>query len=75
MYRVLQVLPEWHNGKESACQTGDAGDADSIPGWRRSPEVGNSNPLQSSLPGKFHGQRSLAGYSPCGHEESDRLGN
>ena len=23
------------------------------------------------LPGKFHGQRSLAGYSPWGHEESD----
>ena len=23
------------------------------------------------LPGKFHGQRSLAGYSPGGHKESD----
>ena len=23
------------------------------------------------LPGKFHGQRSLAGYSPYGHKESD----
>ena len=23
------------------------------------------------LPGKFHGQRSLVGYSPWGHEESD----
>ena len=23
------------------------------------------------LPGKFHGQRSLAGYSPWGHKESD----
>ena len=23
------------------------------------------------LPGKSHGQRSPAGYSPCGHEESD----
>ena len=22
-------------------------------------------------PGKFHGQRSLAGYSPWGHKESD----
>ena len=21
------------------------------------------------LPGEFHGQRSLAGYSPCGHKE------
>ena len=25
---------------------------------------GNGNPLQYSLPGKAHGQRSLAGYSP-----------
>ena len=24
-----------------------------------------------SVPGKFHGQRSLAGYSPWGHEELD----
>ena len=23
------------------------------------------------LPGKSHGQRSLVGYSPWGHEESD----
>ena len=23
------------------------------------------------LPGKFHGQRSLAGYSPWGHKELD----
>ena len=23
------------------------------------------------LPGESHGQRSLAGYSPCGHKESD----
>ena len=23
------------------------------------------------LPGEFHGQRSLAGYSPLGHKESD----
>ena len=23
------------------------------------------------LPGEFHGQRSLAGYSPWGHKESD----
>ena len=24
------------------------------------------------LPGEFHGQRSLVGYSPWGHKESDR---
>ena len=26
------------------------------------------------LPGKFHGQRSPAGYSPWGHKESDMTG-
>ena len=28
-------------------------------------------PILVLLPGKFHGQRSLAGYSPGGHRESD----
>ena len=29
-------------------------------------------PTPVFLPGKFHGQRSLAGYCSWGHEESDR---
>ena len=29
------------------------------------------NPAPVFLPGKFHGQRSLAGYSPWGHRELD----
>ena len=28
-------------------------------------------PTPVSLPGEFHGQRSLAGYSPWDHKESD----
>ena len=32
---------------------------------------GNGNLLQSLLPVKFHGQRSLVGYSPWGCKESD----
>ena len=28
-------------------------------------------PTPVFLPGKFHGQRSLAGYSPWSHKESD----
>ena len=28
-------------------------------------------PSSVFLPGKFHGQSSLAGYSPPGHKESD----
>ena len=34
--------------------------------WRR-----DWLPIPVFLPGKSHGQRSLAGYSPCGHKESD----
>ena len=33
-------------GKESACNTGDPGDAGSVPGLGRSPVEGNGNPLQ-----------------------------
>ena len=60
-------LPWWLSSKESACNTGDAGE---IPGSRRSPGGGNGNPLQHFLPGKFHGQRSLVGYSPWGRKET-----
>ena len=34
--------------------------------WRR-----KWQPIQVLLPGESHGQRSLAGYSPWGHKESD----
>ena len=44
---------------------------DSVPGSERYPGERNGNSRQYFLPGKFHGQRSLAGYSPWGHKESD----
>ena len=40
-------------------------------GWRRSPGQGNGNLFQYSCMEKPHEQRSLVGYSPWGHEESD----
>ena len=55
-------------GKESSC---NAGDPRSIPGSGRSPGGGHGNPLQYSYLKNPHGQRSLAGYSPWGHKESD----
>ena len=40
--------------------------------------LGQEDPLEKEmqptpvfLPGKFHGQRILAGYSPWGHKETD----
>ena len=41
------------------------GDVGSVSGSGRSPGGGNGKP------GKSHGQRSLGGYSPWGHRESD----
>ena len=61
-------FPDGSDGKESACNVGDLG---SIPGSRRSPGEGNEYPLQYSYLENPHGQRSLAGYNPWGHKESD----
>ena len=50
--------------KASACNAADPG---SIPGLGRR----KWQPTPVFLPGESHGQRSLAGYSPRGHKESD----
>ena len=55
-------------GKESACNAGDLG---LIPGLGRFPGGGKGYPLQYSFLENPHGQRSLTGYSPWGHKESD----
>ena len=60
-------FPGGSEGKET---TRNAGDSGSIHGSGKSPGEGNGNLLQF-LPGELHGQRSLAGYSPLGHKESD----
>ena len=46
-------------------------DPNSIPGLGRSPGGGYGNPLQYSCLENLHGQRSLTGYSPEDHKESD----
>ena len=49
--------------KNLPSNAGDARDLGLIPGkWQTTPVF---------LPGKFHGQRSLVGYSPWDHKESD----
>ena len=44
----LLGFPGGSDGKESACNAGDIGDANSIPGLVRSPGEGHGNPLQYS---------------------------
>ena len=68
-------FPGGTSGKESACQCRRHKGYVLNPGfkpwvwkipWRR-----KWQPTPVFLPGKFHGQRSLAGYSPWGRKESD----
>ena len=64
----LGGFPGGSDGKASTCNFGRPGFDPwvvKIP-WRRAWQ-----PTPVLLPGEFHGQRSLAGYSPWGHKESD----
>ena len=54
-------FPGGSDGKESACHAGDPG---SIPGLGRFPWRREWQSTPVFLPGEFHRQRSLAGYSP-----------
>ena len=53
--------------KTPATNAWDISDVGSIPGLGRSPREGNGNPF---LPGEYHEQRNLVGYSPWGCKES-----
>ena len=61
-------FPGGSDGKASAYNAEDLG---SIPGSGRFLGEGNDNPLQYSCLKKFHGLRSLVGYSPWGCKELD----
>ena len=56
--------------KNPPASTGDVRDTGLIPGSGRSLEKSQA-PTPVFLPGESHGQRSLVGYSPWGHKESD----
>ena len=67
-YYLELCFPGGSAGKESAC---NAGDLRLIPGLGRSPGGGHGHPLQYSCLKNLHGKRSLVGYSPWSHKESD----
>ena len=58
--------PRWLRAKESTCQCRKHG---FNPWVRKIPSGRKWQPMPVFLPGKPHGQRSLAGYSPWGHKE------
>ena len=64
----LMGFPGSSAGKEYAYNAGGLG---SIPGLGRDPGEGHGNPPQYSCLENPHGQKSLVGYSPWGHKESD----
>ena len=57
--------------KNPTANAGDARDSGSATGLGRSPEEGNSNPLQYSCLENPRGQRCLVGYSSWGRKEWD----
>ena len=59
-------LPWCLSGKESACRRPRFN-----PWVRKVPWRKAWQPTPEVLPGQSHGQRSLVGYSPWGHKESD----
>ena len=63
---IFYCIPGGSDGKESACNAGDLG---SISWSGRSPGGGHGKPLQYSCLENFHGQRSLASYSPWACKE------
>ena len=64
-------LPREHSCKESACQCRRCRRHKVDPWVKKIPWSRKWLLTPVSLPGKSHGQRSLAGYRPRGHRESD----
>ena len=61
-------LPRWYSDKEATCQCRRC----RFDPWvRKIPWSRKWQPTPAFLPGKFHGQRSLAGCSPYSHTELD----
>ena len=70
LYNTVSRLPWKLSGKESACQCSRY----RFDPWvRKIPWRRKWQPTPVFLPGKPHGQRSLAGYSSWGHKESNMI--
>ena len=63
-HAYLEVLPRWHSGKKSTCQCRRFKRHGFDPWVGKMPWSRKWQPTPLFLPGKSHGQRSLADYSP-----------
>ena len=66
----ISKVPGFPSGLVVKNPPANAGDVGSIPGLGRFPWRRNWQPIPVFLPGKSHGQRSLADYSPCGRKRA-----
>ena len=66
-------LPRWCSGEEPTCQCRRYKRCRFDPFNRKTPWRRKWQPMPAFLPGESHGQRSLAGYSPWGHQELDMI--
>ena len=64
-------FPRWLSSKEYACQCRRHRRYEFVSWVGKSPWRREWQPTPVFLPGEFHGQRSLAGYSPWGRKEWD----
>ena len=73
MYMLLQhTVRSFPGGSAVKNQPANAGDVGFNPWVGKSPWRREWLPTLAFLPGEFHGQRSLVGYSPWGCKESDK---
>ena len=78
-FKVFKILgwgggwgtPGGCRGKEAICQCKTCKRGGFDPWVEKIAWKGKWQPTPVFLPGEFHGQRSLAGYSPWGHKESN----
>ena len=68
VFQQQKGLPRWHSGKESTYQCRRRGFE---PWVRKIPWRRKWQPTPVFLSGKFHGQKSLAGYSQWSRKELD----
>ena len=71
MNMLLLFISGGASGKEPPCQCSRYKRRGFDPWIGKIPQRRKGQPTPVFLPGEFHGQRSLVGYSPWGHKELD----